>query len=128
MGATAFPSEGKSGWKGSPFKGGLAPPLKGMIPPSSASLGVEHARRRGECRFSRAKVTFAETRLSSCTGKGGGSIAYGRLVSADAEGRKLAVWGSRNRLFLWRRASRGYARLCSGKVVARVLSAYSLHR
>ena len=32
-------------------------------------------------------------------------------MSADAEGRKLAVEDSRNRLFLWRRASRGYARL-----------------
>ena len=48
-------------------------------------------------------VTFAETRLSSEAGKGGGSIGYGRFVLADAEGRKHAVGDSEKRLFLWRR-------------------------
>ena len=86
-----FASENRR--KGSPFKGvllaSLGAPLKGMIPPTASSL----AGRRGECRFSRAMVMFAETRLSSEAGKGGGSIGYGRLLSVHVEGRKLAVEG-----------------------------------
>ena len=68
-GGVDFPNERKVDGKVRPSRGANAP-LKGMIPPTSASFGG----RRGDGRFSRAMVTFAETRLLSCTGKGGGSI------------------------------------------------------
>ena len=71
------------------LQGGLAP-LKGMIPPTVPTFGG----RDGDVRFSRTLVTFAQTRLSSETGKGGGNTGHGRFVSADAEGRKLAIFGS----------------------------------
>ena len=82
-----FASENRR--KGSPF--GAGHPPQGNTPPVTAAPSQG---RRGDGRSCTALVTCQETRLSSCTGKGGWSIGYGRLVSVHAEGRKHAVGGS----------------------------------
>ena len=64
-GGVDFPNERKVDGKVRPSRGANAP-LKGMIPPSVPTFGG----RDGDGRFSRAVVTFAETRILSETGKG----------------------------------------------------------
>lgn len=82
-----------------------------VIPRSAAPLQG----RRGDGRLCTALVTCQETRLSSCTGKSGWSTADGRLVSADVDGRKLAVEEAKSVCYYGAALSRGYARLCSGR-------------